>query len=340
PRPPHASRLTPHASRLTPDKVMTAAHVVSRRTAWLLLVAVLFSLGCNWPIMKYGLAYIPPLHFAAARLLLGGLFLAAAAWAAGALKLPKRADLPLVFAVGLLQMAAFLTLITIAIQFVPAGRSAILTYTISLWVIPLAALFLDEHVAPLKGLGLALGLGGVAVLFNPLGFDWSDPSVLLGNGLLLFAAMVWAVMIVLVRGYHGVSSALTLCPWQLLVAVCTVLPLALLTEHTSSIVWGWPLLLVLAYNGTLATAFAYWAMLALTQALPATTTALALLGVPVVGMLSAALILGEPITWTMGLGLGLILGGLILVALADRATAAKARETAPQSLSNATRVKG
>ncbi|MDN5863533.1 MAG: DMT family transporter, partial [Salinisphaera sp.] len=136
---------------------MTAAHVVSRRTAWLLLVAVLFSLGCNWPIMKYGLAYIPPLHFAAARLLLGGLFLAAAEWAAGALKLPKRADLPLVFAVGLLQMAAFLTLITIAIQFVPAGRSAILTYTISLWVIPLAALFLDEHVAPLKGLGLALG---------------------------------------------------------------------------------------------------------------------------------------------------------------------------------------
>lgn len=296
---------------------MPAVHVVSSRTAWLLLLTVLFSLGCNWPLMKYGLAFIPPLHFAAARLLLGAACLAAVAWATGALRLPKKPDLPLVFAVGLLQMGAFLTLITIAVQFVPAGRSAILAYTTTLWVIPLAAGFLGERVAPLKGLGLALGLTGVAVLFNPLGFDWTAPTVLLGNGLLLFAAMIWAVLIVLVRGYHGVSSPLTLGTWQFLLAAAVLVPLALLLEDSSEIEPGWPLALVLLYNGPIATAFSFWAMLTLTQALPAITASLALLGVPVVGLISAAIALGEPITLTKSLGLGLIVTGLALVALTD-----------------------
>lgn len=297
---------------------MTASYVVSTRTAWLLLILVMLTLGCNWPVMKVGLAYIPPLHFAAARVLLGALCLATVAAARGAFRVPRRADLPLVFGVGLLQMGAFLSLITIGVQFVPAGRSAILAYTTSLWVVPLAAVLLSERLSPLKAAGLLLGLSGVAVLFNPLGFDWTDPDVLLGNGLLLFAALIWAVLIVLVRGYHGASPPLTLGTWQFLLASCVLVPLALALEDTAAIEPGWPLSAVLIYNGPIATALSFWAMLTLTQALPAITTSLSLLGVPLVGMLSAALALGEPITATNATGLGLILAGVALVTLADR----------------------
>src|SRR3546814_3100576 len=66
---------------------------------------------------------------------------------------------------------------------VGAGRSAVLAYTTPLWVTPAAIVLLGERPTAFKLLGLALGFAGVAVLFNPLGFDWADPQVLLGNGM-------------------------------------------------------------------------------------------------------------------------------------------------------------
>lgn len=290
---------------------------IAPRKAWPLLFLVVLLWGCNWPVMKVGLAYIPPLHFAAARMILGGVTLALVAAALGVLRPPRRADMPLVLGVGLLQMAGFLGLVTIALQYVPAGRSAILAYTTSLWVVPLAAVFLHERLGALKAMGLVLGLAGVAVMFNPLGFDWRDPHVLLGNGLLLLAALLWALLIVLVRGYPGASSPLTLGVWQFLLAAVVLVPLALALEDTAAIVPGPALAAVLAYNGPAATAFCFWGMITVTQALPAITTSLASLAVPVLGSLAAAVALGERITLTNGAGLGLILAGLVLVSLAD-----------------------
>lgn len=306
---------------------MPAPRPVSTRTAFILLALVVFVLGSNWPIVKTGLHYIPPMHFAAIRLVLAGLIMAAVAAGYGVMRWPRRADLALILGVGLLQMAGFVSLITIALQYVPAGRSAILAYTTSLWVVPLAVILLREQLKTGKALGLILGLAGVGILFNPFGFDWTDLDVLLGNGLLLLAALFWALAILLVRGYHGVSSPLALLPWQFLVACCAVIPLALWLEDSSQIQPGLPLALVLLYNGPLATAFAFWCMITLTQALPAITTSLATLAVPVVGLVAAAIFLGESITPTNIGGLALILLGVGVVSLADRHNGARHTKT-------------
>ncbi len=47
--------------------------------------------------------------------------------------------------------------------------------------------------------GLVIGLGGLAILFNPLGFDWTDQIVILGNGILVFASLLWVVSIIHMR---------------------------------------------------------------------------------------------------------------------------------------------
>lgn len=75
---------------------------------------------------------------------------------------------------------------------------------------------------------------------------------------------------------------------------------------------------VLIYNGPLATAFCFWAMVSVNRALPAITTSLGTLGVPAVGVLTAVLWLGEPLSWSDGLGLVLIVSGLACVSWADR----------------------
>jgi drug/metabolite transporter (DMT)-like permease len=289
----------------------------SPTVARLLLVGVVVLWGANWPVMKIGVQYMPPVWFAAARLVLGAATLFALLWVLGRLTLPTRRDLPVVFTVGALQMAAFLALVNIALQQVEAGRSAVLAYTTPLWVTPVAIALLGERLTSFKLIGLALGVGGVAVLFNPLGFDWSDREVLVGNGLLLVAALSWSIAILHVRGHKWDSSPLQLAPWQMLLAVPPLALISWVTEDWSSIRWTGNLALVLAYNGPLATAFCFWAVVSVTRALPAITTSLSLLAVPVTGVAASALFLAEPLTTTLVAGLVLILGGTGLVNLGD-----------------------
>lgn len=293
------------------------AGTVGRRAAWVLLALVVVLWGINWPAMKLGLEDMGPLTFAATRMVLGAACFLAFAAMRGRLALPSRADLPIVVSVGLLQMGVFLLLVNLGLRHVPAGRSSILAYTTSLWVVPGAMLVLGETLRGRRLAGFALGILGVAVLFNPAAFDWTDPGVVLGNGLLMLAALAWAVQIIHVRGHRWRASPLDLAPWQFLVAAALLVPLALVFEHGGEIRWTGRLLAILAYNGPVATALCFWAIVTVNRALPAITTSLATLGVPVAGMASSALWLGEEMTVTDLSGLGLIVLGLAFIALGE-----------------------
>jgi drug/metabolite transporter (DMT)-like permease len=298
------------------DKAASAG-ALSPAVARLLLVAVVILWGANWPVMKVGVEAMPPVWFATARMVLGAASLFALLAVLGRLGLPTRRDLPVILSVGALQMGAFLALVNIALQQVDAGRSAVLAYTTPLWVTPAAIALLGERPNAGKLLGLGLGFAGVAVLFNPFGFDWSDPAVLTGNALLLAAAFSWSIAILHVRVHQWDSSPLQLAPWQMVLAVPPLALLSWLTEDWSGIRWSGDLALVLAYNGPLATAFCFWAVVSVTRALPAITSSLSLLAVPVTGVAAAALFLGEPLRPTLLAGLVLILGGTVLVNLGD-----------------------
>ncbi|MDQ2695116.1 MAG: DMT family transporter [Pseudomonadota bacterium] len=313
------------------DRPAGGQSTVSRPAAWGLLSLVIVLWGANWTVMKVGLASIPPLTFAASRMVMGAAILAAIAAALGQLRRPSRGDWPIVLGVGLIQMGAFMALTTFALQYVPAGRSALLAYTTPLWVVPIAALVLHERLSPRKTAGFVLGVGGIIILFNPLGFDWTDRNVLIGNGLLIFAALLWAVLIVQIRGHRWQGTPLSLGPWQFAVGGCLLIPLALLVEDLDAIRWSAELGWVLLYNGPLATAFCFWAIVTVNRALPAVTTSLGSLGVPAFGILTAAVVLGEPVTPTTVLGFASIVGGLLLVFLADRGHHQPAAPTADRA---------
>lgn len=293
------------------------APVVGLGRAYLLLAAIVLLWGANWPVMKVGVTLIPPLWFAFARILLGGLSFAVVLAAMGRLRLPPRRDLPIVVSLGLLQIGIFLILITVAVQFVPAGRSALLAYTHPLWVAPGAVLLLGERLGPKRLAGLGFGLVGLLALFNPLDFPWGDRGAVLGNGILLLAAFLWGLGLLHARRHRWVESPLALAPWSMLVAAPPVLLLALLFERPSEINWSPELAAILIYNGPIATAFCYWASITVMRALPALTTSIGFLGVPVMGLLLSMLWLGEPMSWSLASGLVGILLGLALVNLAD-----------------------
>lgn len=295
------------------------------RTAALLLAAVILLWGANWPIMKIGVERLGPMTFAVMRMAMAAACMFGFAAATGRLHLPTRRDWPIVLSVGILQMAGFIGLTTVGLQYVDAGRSSILAYTTPLWVVPGALLFLGERLNGIKRAGVVVGLLGVLVMFNPAAFDWRDPDTLLGNGLLMLAALLWAAQILQIRGHRWDSPPLELAGWQFLVAGLLLAPLALTMEWGRPALWDGTLVAVMVYNGPIATAFCFVAVIALNRRLPAVTTSLGMLGVPVCGVIMSALILGEPIGATKIVGLTLIVGGLALVALGERRRVAASR---------------
>jgi drug/metabolite transporter (DMT)-like permease len=296
---------------------MTSSADASRRAdlrsvAGLLVLVIIFW-GLNWPFLKTALGSIGPLTLAAVRLILGAAALFVFLLARRTIKMPTRRDLPIVFSVGILQMGVFIACINIGLQFVEAGRSSILAYTTSLWVLPGAAIFLGERLGRTHLLGFLLGISGVAVLFNPLSFDWSDRSVVIGNGLLLLAAFAWAAQIVHIRGHEWESSPLQLAPWQMLLGFACIAPFALIFERDIPIDASPTLIAIIIYNGVIATAFGVWAVVVVNRALPAATTSIVLLGVPVSGLIFSFLLLGEPLSASKLVGLALILVGVGVV---------------------------
>lgn len=284
---------------------------IARHPLGLLFLAILLW-GVNWPIMKIGLDYITPLWFTFYRLFFGTISLFIILTLTEGTSAPRRQDWPVLFSVGVLQIGLSMGLIHLGLQYVEPGRSAILTYTMPIWIAPLAFVFLREKLTSMKLIGLLVGIAGIAVLFNPLTFPWGNQAYLYGNSLLLVAAFLWAIAIVHVRGHNWSGSTMALLPWQMLIGTITLLPFMLTMEGIQPFPHTWELGLILLYNGPIATALGFYVFISATRMLPANTTGMTALGVPVVGMLASALVVGEVVTLPKMLGLGLICGGILL----------------------------
>ena len=287
----------------------------ARRTGLTYLGIAALSYGGLWPAMRLGAGYMPPIWFAVVRLLIGSAFLFSVLAVTGRLRRPQRADCLVILSVGLLMMGLFVVLVHYALQFVPAGRGALLGYSTPLWVTPFAVLFQGEKLTRWKLAGLVLGLSGLAILFNPTAFDWTDRKVLAGNFMLLLAALGWSVAILHMRVHKWNLSPLQLGPWQLLVATAVALPAAIWLEPRHDVVWGAPLFALIGYAGVIGTGIAMFAATSAIRLTGPVTASIGLLGGPVVALTLSVLFLGEPPTLTLLGGLVLILSGIALVSV-------------------------
>ena len=289
-----------------------SADKLSRRAAISLLVVVILAWGGTWVVNKAALQYLPPIWASFLRLPPAFLLLSALCIASGRMVIPVKADLPVIFTVGWLHMVGFSVLVSVGMQYLPAGRSIVLGYTTPLWVVPAAWLFLGEKPSPRRWLGLVIGMAGLTLILQPASMDWSNPDTLLGHAVILLAALMWAICIVYGRAHRFVTPTFELLPWQLLLAGFTQLALALIIEGVPDINWTLELLLLLGYGSVIGTALAYWAMNAVNRGLPASTTSIALLAVPVVGLLSSKIFLSEPVDAILMIATALIIFGIAL----------------------------
>jgi drug/metabolite transporter (DMT)-like permease len=282
----------------------------------LMLAIVLF--GLTWPVMKIGLEAGSPVWLAAGRATLSATTAFLMLALLGRLKWPPRGEWPVIFSVGVLQLTAFFALANLGVQSVPAGRSGVLAYTTMLWMVPLS-LLVGERVGWRALAGVALGVAGVVVLADPARFDWHNRAIVQGHAYLLLAGFTWALAMMHTRHHKWHTSPLDVLPWQMSVATILLWILSFVAEPQGHLDAGkWQLWAALLYIGAFAGPIGTWAAVSVTRALPPITSSLGMLGVPLVGIVSAVALLGEPITVPLMLGTALVIAGIAVVIL-DRA---------------------
>ena len=300
-----------------PDEPAAApgSGVHSRTAAVLLLVVLTLIWGVHWAVVKVGVTYMPPLGYATWRLATGLATVVIILGAQRRLHLPPREDLPIILSVGLGQIAAGILVINFVILAVGAGRSSVLQFTMPLWVAILSAVFFGIRPRRHEAVGLALGIIGLTVLFNPVSVDWSQPLEAVGMVALLANAALWGAVTIHIRRHTWRSTPGLLQPWQLLVALVPVAVATLAVEGFGGMTWSLEVVLVLLYSGPLATAFGFWASQAVTRALGSQASATGFLAIPVVGLVSGAVFLGESLGPLDVVGFTLVLGGVGLASL-------------------------
>jgi drug/metabolite transporter (DMT)-like permease len=225
----------------------------------------------------------------------------------------------------------------LALPFVEAGRASILSYTMPLWVVPIVAIVARARPSRPEVVGLALGLAGLALLLNPAAIDWSSPEVLVGVALLLAGAVSGAAALVHVRAHRWVGTPFDVQVWQLAVALAPMALLAVLLERDAwaAVDWDLAIVLVVLYSGALATAFAYWGSQTIVRVLGPTTTSISYLAVPVVGVVTGVIVLGEALGPLDLAGLAATSAGVAVVVLAERQRAAATAVPGEEPLSAA-----
>ena len=284
----------------------------SRAAAILLFASIVTAWGITWTVAKLIVMEVPPFWMSAIRSLVATLGLGVLLLARGQMIIPKRGDVPVIVMISIPHMIVFSVLMSFGLMYVPVGRSVVLAYTTPLWVALGAWPFLKERIPPARAAGIGLGLAGLAFLFNPMAFDWSNRDALFGNAMLLLSALSWSVSILYTRAHRWISSPFQLVFWQALLASAVLFVLAPLIEGAPGFAFSWRLAALFAYTGLVGTAYAFWALAIVNRSLPASTTALGILATPVVGIAGSSLFLGEGIDLPLLVAAAMILSGIAL----------------------------
>jgi drug/metabolite transporter (DMT)-like permease len=284
--------------------------VTSRLTPLYLAVAIL-AWGGNWILMKLVVADIPASVFTAMRVI------GAAAVVVAFLLATRRPLLPLpeerwsLAIVGFLQIAVLLSLGILGLRHVSAGRAVVLTYTMQIWAIPLERWLVGQRMPAAKLIGAAVSLAGLLLYMEPGLVDWTDTGTLVGNGLLLAGAIVWALGAVLYRRRPWRSDVWTQTAWQLLVSI-PPLCVAALFGWDRPVVWSTTLVAVFVFNWTVPTALAYWCWARVLTVMPAGTAGQWLLLTPVFAYVASVVVFGDAVTLPILTSIVLILAGLLV----------------------------
>ncbi|HYD96342.1 MAG TPA: EamA family transporter [Noviherbaspirillum sp.] len=272
----------------------------------LLALVVVLVWGFNFVVIKLGLQGLPPILFTALRFVFAALPMAF---------FLRRPAVPwrLLAGYAAFQFALQFTLLFSGMQLgLPPGLASLVIQLQAFFTIGLAVVVLGERPRAAQIVGSLIAFSGMVLVAMHL----DTPATFAGFLMVIAAGLSWGVGNIFTKRI-GKVDALALVVWGSLLAAPPLLLASFALEGPAAIVAALSQVNRISAGAVLFQAwpttilgFGIWSMLM--RKYPAATVAPFTLLVPVVGMLSAALVLGEPLQWwKLAAGL-LVLAGLAL----------------------------
>lgn len=278
-----------------------------RDHALAVLVAAVW--GCNFVALHLSLEVFPPFLLLAMRFALVAI---------PAVFIIPKPDLPwrTLIAIGSAMSLGQFSLMYLALRLgMPAGLASLIIQTQVLISVGLGALFLGERIGREQLIGMGVGALGLITIAVARGVS----SPVLPVGLMVLAALSWSIGNILTR-HAKAPGGLGITVWTSCAVPLPALALSLVLEGPHEIAhaftaWTWPAVLGLAFTVYASShlAYGFWnTLLAKYEVWRVTPYALL---VPVFGLSSTALALGERPSAGEWFGGALLLAGVTLTAL-------------------------
>lgn len=252
--------------------------------------------GVNWPMMKLSLQGMTPLYFRAITMSLGTAWLFAYVALRGERMWPVGREWQAIATLGLTNVLGWHTLSIFGVQELASGRAVIVGFTMPIFTVLIGAALYGERVTARIGLGVACVAAAVGLLL------WHELQRLSGRPVgvlwMLGAAICWAIGTLQIRRAHLTLSPTVLTVWMLMLGSVVLWVLALGFEAApqpagfSQAMWG-----SLAYGVLINYGIAQLIWFGMARSLPPATSAMSVMAIPLVGTLSATLIVGEIPHW-------------------------------------------
>jgi drug/metabolite transporter (DMT)-like permease len=250
--------------------------------------------GFTWPILKYLLGELPPLTLRGSTGVVGAGLLALLAILRGqSLRVPAKL-LPRLVVAATLNVGCWMVLMGLALLWLPASEAVLIAYTMPIWASILAWPILGERPNLLRVISLAMAFAGLAAIMGGNGFAASVeklPGIIMALG----GAFGFAVGTVLAKKLPLNLPPLSAAAWQIGIGS---LPVAIVGLSIEKADWAalsgfdW---MLLTYAIVIQFCVAYVTWFAALARLPASVAAIGTMAAPVIGVVTAALALHEPL---------------------------------------------
>jgi drug/metabolite transporter (DMT)-like permease len=217
-----------------------------------------------------------------------------------------------VLALGALQFGLFGWLFTASVVYVPAARAALVLATMPILTLALSALMGRERLTRAKLVGAALAFGGVMLALGDRTLT-TGSEAWKGDLLMFGAALICSTYNVLTGLYVRRFPAVAMTAVQLPVGAAALFVALVLAGDVSHLVSfsvdGWIAVVFLATVGGAASFYSWiWALERISPSRVAVTISLN----PVSAAILGALVLGEPLTARLMIGLVGVVAGIAL----------------------------
>ena len=261
------------------------------RRLWWVLIGLTLSWGFNWTAMKVSLTEVLPWTFRTLCLGGGAVILFSVLRMVGTPLAVPRSQWRRLALLALLNITCWNILIAYGVAMIPSGRAAIIAYSMPVLAIPLSVWLLGEKMSGRKLFGIALGIGGLTLLLAEQVASMQAAPV--GALVVLCAAASWAIGTVLQKKFPVAAPTSVYTAWIMLIGGLPIFLVAVILEvgrHPPISTQAW---LAIAYNVFIAFAWAHWAWIKIATSVSVTVFSLSMLVIPVVGVLSGMVFLGE-----------------------------------------------